>query len=238
MTEADYDALAEDYAAYRADRNGTDWRLGYPAVVEALGPVAGKRVLDFGCGAGHFGRLLADGGATVVNVDKSPEMVRLAGENNPASAAFVRHAPLSELVEGEVDAVTANFVFCAIFRNKEVSEALAEILAVLRPGGMLVMLEPNHERSNGVEFRTHVFLRREGLRCGDNVQVRLKAGRQVVLTDVYRSQQEYRRLLESAGFRLRSITEPTAPLGWGPAWEAEKRHPPYVVYSAAKPGDG
>jgi SAM-dependent methyltransferase len=238
MPETDYDALADDYAAYRADRDGTDWRLGYPAAIEALGPVAGKRVLDFGCGTGHFGQLLTERGATVLNVDKSPEMVRLARLNNPGSAPLVRHAPLIELVEGEVDAVTANFVFCAIVRSREVSETCAEILAVLRPGGILVMLEPNHERSNGVEFRTHVFLRRAGLRCGDNVQVRLKTGRQVVLTDVYRSRQEYQRLLESAGFRLRDITEPTAPSSWGPAWEAEKRHPPYVVYSAVKPGNG
>jgi ubiquinone/menaquinone biosynthesis C-methylase UbiE len=55
---------------------------------DALGPLEGRRVLDVGTGTGRAAISLAQGGAEVVGVDASPEMLEVARAR--ASAAFVR----------------------------------------------------------------------------------------------------------------------------------------------------
>ena len=44
-------------------------------VVDSLGPLAGRRILDLGCGKGRFARALAAQGASVVGLDLSAAML-------------------------------------------------------------------------------------------------------------------------------------------------------------------
>lgn len=48
------------------------------AVMRRLSPGAGQRVLDAGCGAGHYTSLIAEAGASVLGVDFTPGMVDAA----------------------------------------------------------------------------------------------------------------------------------------------------------------
>ncbi|HEY2529418.1 MAG TPA: class I SAM-dependent methyltransferase [Xanthobacteraceae bacterium] len=52
--------------------------LHYPAVIQELGEIRGKRILDVGTGNSPFPHLLAKKGAFVVGYDKSPEQIELA----------------------------------------------------------------------------------------------------------------------------------------------------------------
>ena len=73
-----FDAFAEDYLAHARD-GAYNAYYDRPAVLEALGPVEGLRVLDVGCGSGLYARELVAGGArSVVGLDVSPTMIRLA----------------------------------------------------------------------------------------------------------------------------------------------------------------
>lgn len=45
-------------------------------VLDVMGPVGGCRVLELGCGDGHYARLLSAQGASVVGVDRSRELLR------------------------------------------------------------------------------------------------------------------------------------------------------------------
>jgi 2-polyprenyl-3-methyl-5-hydroxy-6-metoxy-1,4-benzoquinol methylase len=45
--------------------------LTNPAVLQAIGPTDGLRVLDAGCGEGYLARLLARKGASVTGIDSS-----------------------------------------------------------------------------------------------------------------------------------------------------------------------
>jgi len=49
-------------------------------LLRLLGPVAGRRVLDAGCGQGYLSRLLAGRGATVVGVEPADAMIGRARE--------------------------------------------------------------------------------------------------------------------------------------------------------------
>src|SRR5512135_773248 len=52
-------------------------------VVKLLDPRRGERILDLGCGAGQLARVIADAGAHVTGLDKSPEMIAQATANFP-----------------------------------------------------------------------------------------------------------------------------------------------------------
>src|SRR5690348_14889146 len=66
-----------------------------PAVLAALGPVAGRRVLDAACGPGLYLGELLERGAEVTGFDASPVMVALARQRM-AGRARIDQAALGE----------------------------------------------------------------------------------------------------------------------------------------------
>lgn len=51
-----------------------------PHLLEMMGDVAGKRLLDAGCGEGFLSRLMAERGASVLAVDYAEKMLAIARE--------------------------------------------------------------------------------------------------------------------------------------------------------------
>jgi toxoflavin synthase len=79
MTEqgAQYDRIGSKYDDYA--RMATGKRAERYTFFRMVGPLDGQRVLDLACGFGFYTRLLKQhGAATVTGVDISPEMIRLA----------------------------------------------------------------------------------------------------------------------------------------------------------------
>ena len=77
-----YDAFADAYG--RANENGLFNRwYARPAVLDLLGDVAGRRILDAGCGSGRTAAALFGRGHFVVGVDVDPVLVAAAEEDHP-----------------------------------------------------------------------------------------------------------------------------------------------------------
>ena len=70
------DSVAEEYEAKRFSRGGRliD-RREREAVLDAVGPVEDKRVLEIACGTGRFTVMLAERGADIVGLDISEAML-------------------------------------------------------------------------------------------------------------------------------------------------------------------
>ena len=73
----DYDSFAEAYTASN-ETNLVNAYYERPAMLALAGDVAGRRILDAGCGAGPLFAALRDRGAIVTGIDKSAGMVELA----------------------------------------------------------------------------------------------------------------------------------------------------------------
>ncbi len=76
-----WDRVAADLAAPIAE-SGT-WNQVHdinPVALRLLGDLDGKRILDLACGTGQFSRLMAQRAETVLGIDISERMVRLARE--------------------------------------------------------------------------------------------------------------------------------------------------------------
>lgn len=96
-------------------------------------PVAGHVVLDVGTGTGVVGDALTAAGATVLAVDRSPDMLAWRSkERPPAAVADVLALPVST---GAVDAAVAAFVLNHL---TEPDGGLRELVRVVRPGGVVL----------------------------------------------------------------------------------------------------
>lgn len=99
---AHYDAFAAAYA--RENENGLANRwYARPAVLDLLGDIAGRHVLDAGCGSGPLLTDLEVRGARVAGFDASPAMIRLArerlGDEADLQVADLTHRSLSAMSE-------------------------------------------------------------------------------------------------------------------------------------------
>lgn len=111
-----------------------------------LGPLAGHRVLDVGCGMGDNAILLALAGAEVTGVDVSPRSVEIAERRAratglPVAPRFVC-APIetADLPAGAFDVVWGDGVLHHVI--PELDGVLGRLRALARPGGRFVFSEP------------------------------------------------------------------------------------------------
>jgi 2-polyprenyl-3-methyl-5-hydroxy-6-metoxy-1,4-benzoquinol methylase len=134
---ARYDLIADFYL----DLTGPD--AGDPAAVtllELMGDVRGKRVLDIACGHGRVARELARRGGHVTGVDISARLLGLARQAEtagPLGITYLQHDIASgAALRGEsFDAVACNHGLADI---DDLQGALRTTARVLRPGGRFV----------------------------------------------------------------------------------------------------
>ncbi|WP_165495273.1 class I SAM-dependent methyltransferase [Actinomadura roseirufa] len=125
----------------REERDRYRTELTDAAVLEAIGPCDGLRVLDAGCGEGYLSRTLAARGAHVVGVDAAQGLIDAAAGTpapGPGSVTFTR-ASVAALPgpDAEFDLVVCNHLFSHLH---DPGTAVAEFGRVLKSGGRLVIL--------------------------------------------------------------------------------------------------
>ena len=132
-----YDDMGSAFQRHAAD-SAYNAHYDRPAVLSALGPVSGRRILDAACGPGLYAQELLARGAEVTAFDASTVMVDLA-RKRLANQAQVDHAVLGGSLpypDGAFDLVVCAL---AIHYADDRGAAFAEFFRVLRPGGALVV---------------------------------------------------------------------------------------------------
>jgi SAM-dependent methyltransferase len=109
-----------------------------PTMMALLVDVAGKRVLDAGCGSGGHTKWFVDHGATVIAIDSSPKMVKLARSRIGDTGQVINadlNLPLDCIAPECVDIVHAALVLDYI---RDWDRLFTEFNRVLVPQGRLV----------------------------------------------------------------------------------------------------
>ncbi|MGA4994446.1 class I SAM-dependent methyltransferase [Nonomuraea bangladeshensis] len=136
-TSYDYDPIAEGYAAEN-EKSLVNAYYERPAMLELAGDVAGRRILDAGCGAGPLFAALRERGAVVTGVDASAGMLELARRRLGADADLrvVDLAGPLPFPDDTFDDVIASLVLHYL---EDWGPTLAEVRRVLKPGGRLLV---------------------------------------------------------------------------------------------------
>jgi demethylmenaquinone methyltransferase / 2-methoxy-6-polyprenyl-1,4-benzoquinol methylase len=116
------------------------WRR---ALVKAVAPATGQRVLDVATGTGLVAGELARSGCSVVGVDQSPEMLaaarrRFAGAAGERVELIEGHAEELPFASASFDALTFTYLLRYV---ADPSATMRELARVVRPGGRVASLE-------------------------------------------------------------------------------------------------
>jgi len=120
------------------DRNRT--HLLDPAMLDAVGDVAGLKVIDVGCGEGRFSRMLAHLGADVTGIDLTPALVAEAKKLHPEGDYIASGAESLPFNDNEFDMAVSYVVLVDIVDYRT---AIAEMARVIVPGGLIVAANVN-----------------------------------------------------------------------------------------------
>jgi len=122
------------------------WRDSCARLATHLPPRRGLRIVDLGCGPGvstiELARVRPD--AAIVGLDVVPRMLRQARRRGAGRGILWLRADAGRLpfATGSVDALTGHS-FLYLLGGATRARALPEMLRVLRPGGVVVLMEPS-----------------------------------------------------------------------------------------------
>ena len=123
--------------AYVRDRIDQHWSVDECA----LRPLAGKRALDVGCGAGLLCEPLVRLAAEVTGVDAAPELIAAAGDHATAVGLGIDYRAVGvEALDGMYDLVTAMEV---VEHVADPAAFVRSLAARLAPGGLMILSTPN-----------------------------------------------------------------------------------------------
>jgi 2-polyprenyl-3-methyl-5-hydroxy-6-metoxy-1,4-benzoquinol methylase len=143
LATSDYDAYAEEYAAAVARRehgeaDGDPFGV-LPHLLELLGDVDGRRVLDAGWGEGYLARVLASRGARVTGIDLAPRLIEMARAKDPDGGIDYRAADLSRPLPDEVECFDGVASYLVLNDVKDYRGFATTVAAALKPRGRLVL---------------------------------------------------------------------------------------------------
>ncbi|HEU0133339.1 MAG TPA: class I SAM-dependent methyltransferase [Allosphingosinicella sp.] len=151
-----------DQAAKWNDRTGRTWaELGdildrvlepfVPLLLNEIEPVAGRRILDVGCGAGAVTLAAAGRGASALGVDISAPLIEAAREraerSGAAGAEFAQaDAQAHDFQAGRFEALVSRF---GVMFFADPAEAFRNLRSAVRPGGRLAFVAWRSPAENG-----------------------------------------------------------------------------------------
>lgn len=178
-----------------------------PCVLARLGDIRGLCVLDYGCGAGTYSRLLKQNGAAeVVGYDVAEGMVDYARQREQRERLGIQYlASLAPALQRHFDLVLSVYVLPYAASYEALRDMCQSMHNLLRPGGRLLTLplhpdyatEPDYYRPYGFTLSAQ-----QPYTDGAEVVLALYEGEQrSEVTAYYWSEATLRQAMQEAGFR-------------------------------------
>jgi len=137
--QASFDEASADEENFPSTIDRRIWHV--KLIREHMGPLAGRRVLDVGCGKGRFARVLLEEQpeAEIWGVDISEEMLRYVPAGIHTRAGSMTELPFEDAFFDGAYATES------LEHAVEIEKAVAEICRVVKPGGHIAIIDKNAE---------------------------------------------------------------------------------------------
>jgi len=230
-----WDIAAENYSAENHQGKNFHAQIYLAAVNELLGNVAGKHVLDAGCGDGFFSIELAQKGALVTAVDSSDGMLNIAKLKHVHGNIQYYKMDLTRKLtfkDKSFDIVVANMLLMDI---PEIELFIFEVARVLKkPGNFIFSItHPCFFSGNWEEDENNIKMYKKiGNYLDERVEELNFWGKTL---HYHRPLSRYADAIEKAGMYVSSFREPVPPGGLielYPEQEYHYRIPSFVVVRA------
>jgi SAM-dependent methyltransferase len=220
-----WDADAEDYLAEHGEFLGLVDFVWCPEGLREsdaglLGEVAGRRVLEVGCGSAPCARWLADQGAQVVGLDLSAAMLRhaVAAARETGIRVPLVHADATRLPFADHSFDLACSAFGAVPFVADSAAVMREVARVLRPGGRWVFavthpvrwIFPDDPGEAGLTVVQSYFDR--------TPYVEVDGAGRATYVEHHRTVGDRVREIVAAGLTLEDLVEPEWPPGLNQNW--------------------
>jgi SAM-dependent methyltransferase len=134
----DDDAVFATYMAARQRRDGPNNTLEQPVILELAGDLAGRRVLDLGCGDAAFGRLVLEhGGSAYLGVEGSRNMTAVARETLAGTSGEVQHCTIEDW-EAPAAAFDLAVARLSLHYLADLAPVFTQVYQALVAGGLFV----------------------------------------------------------------------------------------------------
>jgi SAM-dependent methyltransferase len=247
MAQNIYDdpAFFAGYSDFPRSRLGLEGMAEGASLLALLPPVAGRRIVELGCGFGHLSRWLADAGArSVLGIDLSERMLTAARATTTSAAVAYRRADLDtlELAPASADLVVSSLTFHYV---ADFPRLAAMLFRALMPGGDLVFsVEHPIYSARAVPEWLAAGDGRQAFAITDYGIEGARTSSWIVdgVVKYHRSIATLLNTLVDAGFRYRRLDEwrpDAAQLAAHPEWrETELTRPMFLLVAVTKPLTG
>jgi len=252
-----WDAAGEEFAA-RFERHEEFFHkyMINPAILELIGPVEGKAVLDVACGEGHLSRKLAEmakGNIRITGVDASETLIQIAKQRNKAFSDCIQFQTGDASRMDQVPSKTFHIAICnmALMFIKRYEDAIHEVARALKPRGIFIfsLLHPCFLTPGAGWIMDDAHGTGKGKRIGwktDNYHLRLAARDVLFVCDTQetyyfcRTLEDYLRTLRKNGFVLTDLREPLPPQAMmerKPEFQAEVKRGLFLIMKTVLSAD-
>ena len=208
-------------------------------MLDALGDVAGSRVLDIGCGEGRFSRLLAGLGAHVTGVDLTGPLIERARSLSVGAETYLV-GDAEDLTGLESDSFDLAVSYIVLVDLLDYGRSIESAYRVLKPGGRFVVCNIHPMRSS-VPYGWINQAGRKLFYALDNYTDEGPRefdwwGRKFI--NMHRTLSSYVSAFLETGFVLEGLHEPVPSeeqLIANPTFDDEYRAPNFIIYVLRKP---
>ncbi|MGI8689223.1 MAG: class I SAM-dependent methyltransferase [Thermomicrobiales bacterium] len=225
-----WDEYAAEYAQWTARRQHLrpEDNVILVRLLDLLGDVAGRTVLDACCGEGFLARILASRGACVTGIDLSPRLVQMARAKDPDGVIAYRVGDLSRPVPefaGHFDAIGSYLALNDVADHR----GFATTLATLAKSGTRCVLALNNPYSSVI--RGHII---DYFASGTTAVYGGLSEAGVKVRYYHRTLEEYLDTFLAAGWRLVKLADIPDRAGLEWLLPEECRFPRFTVLAFAK----
>lgn len=203
-----------------------------PAILEILGNIKSKKILEIGCGSGFWLKILSKKGAKCTGIDKEKNQIKAAKKDNKEKIKYYlgNAANLTKIINDKFDIVLIEKVFLEVPSLRKIKKILKEAYKITKKSGFVLIddLHPMVPHLNLPNFKTEKNYNyfRSGAKI-KGISKRVDGG-ETVYVDYHWTLENLCNAITETGFKIVKIKEPN------PSKEIVKKYP-YLKYRKDKP---